>query len=282
VTAVSLPFAALLKRTRLAAGLTQETLAERSGLSARAVSDLERDGERTPRLDTLALLADALGLTHERRADLFAAARPAVQPAVIGPTLTLRPDPLPAPPTPLIGREAEVAAVRSLVCSEEARLVTLTGPGGVGKTRLALDVAGAVQGTFADGVWWVDLVALTDPALVLPAVARALGLPEAAGLSLAGRLAHALRHRRLLLLLDNFEQVLAAAPAVADLLAACPKLTVLATSRAPLRLRAEREFPVPPLDLPAGLGQMSPAAASRSGAVRLFAERARAVRPNFP
>jgi transcriptional regulator with XRE-family HTH domain len=117
VTAVSLPFAALLKRSRLAAGLTQEALAERSGLSARAVSDLERDGERTPRLDTLALLADALGLTHERRADLFAAARPAVQPAVIGPTLTLRPDPLPAPPTTLIGREAEVAAVPILAAS---------------------------------------------------------------------------------------------------------------------------------------------------------------------
>lgn len=276
-----LPFAALLKRHRLAAGLTQETLAERSGLSARAVSDLERDNSRTPRLETVELLAAALALSPEHRAGLFAAARPVVGPTVFSPTITHPPDPLPAPPTPLLGREREVVAVRMLLGSEETRMVTLTGPGGVGKTRLALQVATELGEAFPDGVFWVELAALSDPALVLPTAARALGVQEAAGPSLAARLAHVLRERRLLLVLDNFEQVLAAAPDVAEVLTACSKLTILATSRAPLRLRSEREFPVPPLGLPTADRQPSLAEASCSGAVRLFAERARAARPDF-
>ena len=192
---------------------------------------------------------------------------------------------LPAPMTPLIGRADEVAAVRGLLLGE-ARLLTLTGVWGTGKTRLALQVAADLDaaGAFADGVALVGLAEADDPALVLPAVARALGLPELAGPPLAARLGGWLRDRRLLLVLDNFEQVLGAAPLVGELLAAAPRLTVLATSRVALRLYGEHEFRVPPLPLPvaATAGEAAtPEAVLASEAGRLFVERARAACPGF-
>ena len=188
---------------------------------------------------------------------------------------------LPAPSTPLVGRHRERAAVADLLMRPEVRLVTLTGAGGVGKTRLALAVAEAVQNAFEDGACFVDLAPIVDPSLVLSVIARALEVGETARQSLLATLVDHLRDRSLLLVLDNFEQILAAAPSLARLLAECPALKVLATSRAALRLSAEHEYPVPPLDLPDPKRLPDLDALSRSEAAALFVQRARAVRPDF-
>jgi len=277
----SLPFAALLKRHRLAAGLTQEALAERAGLSARAVSDLERDGGRTPRLETIALLADALGLTPEQRAALLAGARPdmAHDGNASGGRQPHRR--LPVPPTPLLGRERETVEVAALLRQGDVRLLTVMGTGGVGKTRLALEVARAVAPSFADGVYFVALAPLRDPTLVLPTIAQALDVRETAGRTLAASLRAALCDRDLLLLLDNVEHVAPAAAALADLLASSSGLRVLATSRVALRLRGEHRYPLAPLALPAPAAHLTLTADLRSAAVELFVQRARAAVPDF-
>jgi predicted ATPase/DNA-binding CsgD family transcriptional regulator len=189
--------------------------------------------------------------------------------------------PLPAPLTSFVGREREVAEVADLLRRPDVRLVTLTGPGGVGKTRLALAVAAELAPDFADGAAFVPLAPLADPALVLPTVAAALGVREAGDRPPAAGLVEALRERALLLVLDNFEHVLAAAPPVADLLAGCPGLRVLATSRVRLRLRGEREVPVQPLGLPDPERLPSVEELAEIEAARLFVERARDVRPGF-
>jgi predicted ATPase/class 3 adenylate cyclase len=197
-------------------------------------------------------------------------------------TLAGRPNNLPAQPTPLVGREREAAAAVALLGRDDVRLLTLTGPGGTGKTRLGLQVAADLLEAFPDGCWFVDLAPLADPALVPSAIASVLGVREEGGRPLAEALADHLRDKALLLVLDNLEQLLpAAAPGIGGLLAACPGLTVLATSRAPLRLRAEREWPVPPLGLPDRARLPPLDRLTQYAAVRLFAERAQAVRPDF-
>jgi predicted ATPase len=187
---------------------------------------------------------------------------------------------LPVPVTPLVGREQEAAAVEDLVAREGARLVTLTGPGGVGKSRLMVEAAGRLGPGFADGARFVDLAAVSAADLVAPAIAGGLGLSTSAG-QLTADLRAYLRPRRLLLALDNFEQVIGAAPLLAGLLAAAPGLVMLATSRAVLRLSGEREFAVPPLPVPPAGAAPDPEELGRYAAVRLFAARARAADPGF-
>jgi predicted ATPase/class 3 adenylate cyclase len=196
-------------------------------------------------------------------------------------TLEVHETNLPMQLTTLVGREAEIARLSALIEGEDARLVTLTGPGGTGKTRLALAVAAEALDAFPDGVWVVDLASLTDPSLVLSRIAGVLGVRETGGPALSQALAAFLATKRLLLVLDNFEQVLEAAPQLAELLAACPQLSLLVTSREPLQVRAEQQIPVAPLALPPAEVPLSLAELARVPAIDLFVQRAQAIVPSF-
>jgi predicted ATPase/class 3 adenylate cyclase len=196
-------------------------------------------------------------------------------------TLDVRPNNLPRQPTPFFGREREVAAVVELLRRDDVQLLTLTGPGGTGKTRLGLQAAANLLDDFADGVFFVSLAALTDPGLVPSAIAEVLGIREESERPLIDQLRDVLAAKHLLLLLDNVEHLLGATPIVATFLTHCPGLKLLATSRAPLHLRAERQSPVPPLALPALGSAQDPDALARSEAVQLFVERAQATKPDF-
>ena len=269
----SSPFGALLRRYRILAGLSQESLAGRAGVSVRAVSDLERGVNRTPRAETLDLLVAALGLGSADRAALIAAAHPDLETsppaAPQSPAAQQRlliSARLPQAPTPLVGREADLAHGMRLFEQPEMRLLTITGPGGVGKTHLALELAHRVSARFSGAVF-VDLSPVRDPALVPAALALALGLREPSAGALLDALIAALGDQRILLLLDNVEQVAECAPVLAELLAVCPGVMLLATSRTPLRLRAEQRLALEPLALP--------------DAVALFTVRAAAIRDDL-
>jgi predicted ATPase len=188
---------------------------------------------------------------------------------------------LPTPLTPLLGREQEVAAACTLLRHPKVRLVTLTGAGGVGKTRLAVQVATGVLADFPDGVCFVSLAPISAPTLVMPTIAQVLDVKESGAKSLLDLLTAFLRDRHLLLCLDNFEQLLPAAPMLSDLLTGCPHLTILVTSRAVLHIQGEHEFPVPPLAVP-DLTPLPPTETlPHYAAVALFLERAQAVQPTF-
>jgi len=242
-------FGGLLRRLRDEAGFTQEELAEAAGLSPRSISDLERGVNLTARKDTARLLADALGLSGPQRALFAAAARGRTAAAIAlaaQDTLITAPNNLPVQLTRFIGRDDEIAAVRHALAT--GRLVTLTGPGGIGKSRLAAQAAAGLPAAFPDGLWWVELAGTRDAGRVPELLAQVIGVREAEGGGLEAALSARLRAGRRLVVLDNAEHLL---PELADvamnLLRACGGLTVLATSRERLQVSAEHVLPVPSL-----------------------------------
>ncbi len=273
-----LAFGDLLRQHRDAAGLTQEDLAERAGLSVDTISLLERGERRRPHRHTMRNLAEALGLSQSDRIRFERAAR---QPALHATAHIAQPAVLPSPLTPFIGRDREVEEVRQKLLRPEVRLLTLTGPGGVGKTRLGLEVAKQVLDQFAEGVCFVALVPISDPTLVPSALAQALQVKQEAGKSVAEVLERYLRDRQLLLVLDNFERLVEAGPPIAQLLATCPRLKVLVTSRVVLRLQGEHNYEVPPLTLPSAGDRPLPEQLGRYEGIRLFMQRAQAANAQF-
>jgi predicted ATPase/transcriptional regulator with XRE-family HTH domain len=279
--------ASLIRRHRLTAGLSQENLSERSGLSVRTISDLERGLRLTPHPETTRMVADGLGLTGSERAILIAAARPELGgdphqspvSSLDAPVDTRAT--IPTVPDALIGRDQEIADLVSLLSLGAARLITLTGPGGVGKTRLALAVAWDVAPAFAGGSTFVALAQVRDPALVIPTVAHVLGVRESADQPLLDRVCAALSNRATLLVLDNMEQILDAATDVAALLAGAPNLRLLVTSRGALRLSGEHRFPVRVLQLPAPGSAATLDEVAATEAIALFITRAKMAQPGF-
>ena len=272
-------FGAQLKAFRQAAGFTQEELATIAGLSVHAVSALERGERRRPHVETVRALSAALDLTGAARDALLGSARaPAHSLPIDAPSEVC----LPFAPTLLIGRDTDLEMLRRWLANSAARLTTLVGPGGVGKSRLALEVARSVAAEGVTRVVFVPLAAVRTPAFVASAIAEALGLSDVTASDLPDRARVSCQDRPTLLVLDNFEHLLDAAPLVVDLLTAVRSLQVLVTSRAPLRLRGEREYAVGPLALAVDDAHgMSAADPPPSPAVRLFIERVRDVRTDF-
>jgi predicted ATPase/transcriptional regulator with XRE-family HTH domain len=277
-------FGEWVRRRRKALGLTQAALAEHIACSLSLVRKIER-GERTLPQAILPQLLDRLGADAAERAaflPVVAAAVPAeaeaAPPVTADPPRLRPPGAVPAPPNRLIGREAVLAAIQRRLLRDGTRLLTLLGPPGVGKTRLAQQTALNLAPLFTECVCYLALAPLSEPSLLLPALARALALNEQPGRPLLDQIADGLHQQPALLILDNCEHLLAIARPVAELLELCAQLQIIATSRAPLRLRAEQLFVVEPLGLPL---VSQPAALAQAPAVQLFADRARAVRPNF-
>ena len=232
-------FGSLLRRYRALAGLSQEALAERAGISRRGIADLERGARRFPYPDTASRLAAALELSGAERATFMAACRPRL-------TASTRRYTLQGEPSPLVGRQRELAEISRLVAG--SRILTLTGTGGIGKTRLALEVAHQLESEYADGAVLIDLAPVNDPELVPQAVAAALGVSARPGESITDSVRQHLQPRQVLLLLDNCEHVVAACAQLADgLIRAGSSVQLVVTSREPLRIHGETVWVVPPL-----------------------------------
>lgn len=286
----TISFGAWVKRRRQALRLTQDALAERVVCSVDLIRKVEADSRR-PSQEIAERLARQLGLANhqwatfvkvargELRADWLPAAHEVAEPLTQSDSAALQ-NTLPAATTPLIGRQQELHELRARLLSREVRLITLLGAPGIGKTRLSLELATTVRSTFADDVCFVALAPIRDAELVAAAIVQALGVQELGGQPLTARLKQALRDRQMLLVLDNFEHLIAAAPLVAELLAAAPGLKVLATSRAALHVSGEHEYEVSPLALP-NLDQLPSDDPTLYAAIHLFVQRAQAVAPAF-
>ena len=297
-------FGLWLKQKRKDLGLTRKELGDRVGCSAVTIEKVEI-GERRPSRQLVGLLAQELGIPSDEAKAFMDFARATATTSAQLPVgrltsaklgndaapwrlLSRRPNNLPAPPTAFIGRDLEVVTTLELLRRPGVRLVTLTGPPGIGKTRLSLRVAAELLDSMADGAFFVPLAPVSDPELVPSAIAQSLGVRETAGRPLPEALEEHMRDRQMLLVLDNFEQVVPAATQVAALLMAAPRLQVLVTSREILNLYGEHDLPVPPMSTPGTpdetTGPGTPqgvAQLSNYEAVRLFCERAQAVQPGF-
>jgi predicted ATPase/DNA-binding XRE family transcriptional regulator len=269
---------------RLRAGLTQEALAEKASVSVATIGAIEEGQRRRPYPNTLRALADSLKLTTAERATLLASAPPTTDDAEDDVWRALHVD-LPVPPSALIGREQEIAAAQSLLLppanTRAVRLLTLLGPGGVGKTRLSLEIVANVRQGYADGAVFVDLAPLHDHRLVPATMALVLGVRESGGRSAWELVLMHMRSRRALIVLDNFEHLLGAARLVTELLGACPDVAVLITSRTALHVRGEQRLAIGPLPTPSADERPPLTQVAAYPAVRLFVDRVREVTPEF-
>ena len=294
-------FGRWLRQRRKALDLTQEALADRVGCSVSAIRKIESD-ERRPSRQIAGLLAECLGVPPEEREAFMKVARaelrverlsaPMVSSTATTPpeTETLGRTPtvsLPSPPTPLIGRESELAALSRLLGDAECRLVTLSGPGGIGKTHLAIQAASNQQGNFLDGIFFVPLAPLSSAEYVLPAIANGLSFSFSGTKEPKTQLLDFLREKEMLVVLDNLEHLVSEAGFLAEILQHAPRIKLLVTTRERLNLQGEwvvelRGLPVPPQEQPGEVTDVrSRLILEEYGAVALFANHARRVRPNF-
>lgn len=270
---MEISFGHWIKQRRRALDLTQSDLARQVGCAVVTIQKIE-EGRRRPSKEMVNLLVKHLGIAESDRERFFSLARGEAS-ALSAPTN------LPAPLTPLIGRAAEIATIQRYLERPDVRLVTMTGPPGVGKTRLGIQAASELRRQFSDGVWFVPLAPLGESYLVVPTLARVLGYMEAGPQPLLERLQIGLSNKSMLLVLDNFEQVVEAAPQIAELLTACERIKVLTTSRIPLHIRGEYEITVEPFVLPDRAADLSPEKLLEYEAMRLFVMRVQAFKPDF-
>lgn len=286
-------FGQWVKQRRKALGLTQQNLASVIACSKETINKVEGD-RRRPSLQIAHLLARHLQIPTTDYEQFLHLARPeltadqidifvsAYLPTASSPQTSHQVSrTVPIPTTPFIGREQEITAVMDLLHRTDVRLITITGPGGAGKTRLCLQVAANLQGTFANGVYFVPLSPISEPDLVLAAIMQTLGIKDPANQSIRECLLSYLNHKELLLVLDNFEQALAAAREIALLLAMAPGLKILVTSRTRLHLSGEHEFVLSPLRLPDLKGSITVKELVQFPAVSLFVQRAQAIKADF-